>query len=51
MGRFAAALVGSLFWLGLLLCGLGSLASAEPRAPPNRIGSTVTSPMTMPLAV
>lgn len=38
MGRFAAALVGSLFWLGLLLCGLGSLASAEPRAPPNRIG-------------
>uniref|UniRef100_A0A8C6H8X0 Prenylcysteine oxidase 1 n=1 Tax=Mus spicilegus TaxID=10103 RepID=A0A8C6H8X0_MUSSI len=37
MGRFAAALVGSQFWLGLLLCGLGSLASAEPRAPPNRI--------------
>lgn len=38
MRRFAAALVGSLFCLGLLLCGLGSLASAEPRAPPNRIG-------------
>lgn len=38
MGRFAARLVGSLFGLGLLLCGLGSLASAEPRAPPDRIG-------------
>lgn len=38
MGRFAAALVGSLFGLGLLLYGLGSLASAEPRAPPDKIG-------------
>ncbi|XP_034367621.1 prenylcysteine oxidase 1 isoform X1 [Arvicanthis niloticus] len=37
MGRFAAAPVGSLFGLGLLLCGLGSLASAELRAPPGRI--------------
>lgn len=38
MGRFAATLVGSLFGLGLLLCGLGRLASAEPRAPPEKIG-------------
>uniref|UniRef100_A0A8I5ZSX5 Prenylcysteine oxidase 1 n=1 Tax=Rattus norvegicus TaxID=10116 RepID=A0A8I5ZSX5_RAT len=37
MGRFAATLVGSLFGLGLLLCGLGRLASAEPRAPPEKI--------------
>lgn len=38
MGRFATAPVGSLLGLGLLLCGLGSLASAELRAPPGRIG-------------
>ncbi|XP_008821470.1 prenylcysteine oxidase 1 [Nannospalax galili] len=37
MGRAVAARVGSLFRLGLLLGGLGSLASAEPRAPPDRI--------------
>ncbi|XP_059114125.1 prenylcysteine oxidase 1 [Peromyscus eremicus] len=37
MGRYAAALVGLQFGLGLLLCELGSLASAEPRAPPDRI--------------
>ncbi|XP_051010810.1 prenylcysteine oxidase 1 [Acomys russatus] len=37
MQRDAAAMVGSLLGLGLLLCGLGSLASAEPRAPPDRI--------------
>lgn len=38
MGRFAAGPVGSLFGLGLLLCSLANLASAEPRAPPGRIG-------------
>lgn len=38
MGREAMALVGLLLGLGLLLCELGSLASAEPRAPPDRIG-------------
>lgn len=38
MGRYGAALVGLQFGLGLLLCELGSLASAEPRAPPDRIG-------------
>lgn len=38
MGREATALVGLLLGLGLLLCELGCLASAEPRAPPDRIG-------------
>ncbi|XP_055473616.1 prenylcysteine oxidase 1 [Psammomys obesus] len=37
MGRESAALVGPLLGLGLLLCGLGSLASAESRAPPDKI--------------
>lgn len=38
MGRIVVALVGLLLGLGLLLGELGSLASAEPRAPPDRIG-------------
>lgn len=38
MGRVASELVWSLLGLGLLLCSWGCLASAELRAPPEKIG-------------